>query len=228
MEPILRTTSGHFVAPTNSGQFTSVPTPAAGAFRAQVLDEKTLARVFERITDPRNRAILALMVGAGLRMAEVAELEVASLLARAGGAGMVFLPATASTRARLVPLAAGLFRILTDYAESTGRQPGDPGPLFLRREASDGDEDGGLTHHHVAMVMMRSLHLAEVDVEPLVDKRQQDGMLVLPEVLRHTFVSRFLCKGGGLVALQQILGHTSLETTRAYVFRLLGPVACSV
>lgn len=35
-------------------------------------------------------------------------------------------------------------------------------------------------------------------------------------VLRHTFASHFMMNGGNIIALQQILGHTSIQQTMAY------------
>ncbi|MCC8456768.1 tyrosine-type recombinase/integrase [Photorhabdus aegyptia] len=37
-------------------------------------------------------------------------------------------------------------------------------------------------------------------------------------VLRHTFASHFVMKGGNIVALQQILGHANIQQTAAWKF----------
>ena len=35
-------------------------------------------------------------------------------------------------------------------------------------------------------------------------------------ILRHTFASHFMMNGGNIIALQQILGHASIQQTMAY------------
>jgi site-specific recombinase XerD len=35
-------------------------------------------------------------------------------------------------------------------------------------------------------------------------------------VLRHTFASHFMMNGGNIIALQQILGHASIQQTMTY------------
>jgi integrase/recombinase XerD len=40
---------------------------------------------------------------------------------------------------------------------------------------------------------------------------------VTPHVLRHTFATLFLQKGGSLAALKKILGHDRLATTEIYL-----------
>ena len=43
------------------------------------------------------------------------------------------------------------------------------------------------------------------------------GVKVYPYMLRHTFATLFLRAGGNALALQRLMGHSTLEMTRRYV-----------
>jgi len=47
-----------------------------------------------------------------------------------------------------------------------------------------------------------------------------EGKRLSPHTYRHTFAKQYLMAGGNLFALQTIMGHTKLETTRKYVHLL--------
>ena len=59
------------------------------------------------------------------------------------------------------------------------------------------------------------------DVHKIVVKevanRARLSVKVSPHVLRHTFATTFLQKGGSLAALKKILGHDRLTTTEIYL-----------
>ena len=50
-----------------------------------------------------------------------------------------------------------------------------------------------------------------------IANRAQISANVTPHVLRHTFATLFLQKGGSLAALKKILGHDRLTTTEIYL-----------
>ena len=43
------------------------------------------------------------------------------------------------------------------------------------------------------------------------------GLRCSPHTFRHTFAKNFLLNGGNLFALQEIMGHEDVSTTRVYV-----------
>lgn len=47
-----------------------------------------------------------------------------------------------------------------------------------------------------------------------------EGKRLSPHTFRHTFCKTYLVNGGNLFALQTIMGHNKLETTRKYVYLL--------
>jgi integrase len=99
---------------------------------------------------------------------------------------------------RLVPLAPSLARRLRRFADRA-RQDATSDRLFLtlRRGRASGQLDG-LTESAVEQ-MIRSL--GEVAG---IRKR------VYPHLLRHSFATEYLRRGGNPILLQQILGHSSL------------------
>ncbi len=50
-----------------------------------------------------------------------------------------------------------------------------------------------------------------------IANRARISVEVTPHVLRHTFATIFLQKGGSIAALKKILGHDRLSTTEIYL-----------
>lgn len=48
-------------------------------------------------------------------------------------------------------------------------------------------------------------------------KEQSEIPRLHPHLLRHTFATRYIERGGDIYSLQSILGHTSLEMVKKYV-----------
>lgn len=144
----------------------------------------------------RNRAMLELLYGSGLRVSELLGLRPGDLDLRAG-----FLVSTGKgSRQRLVPLGVEASRWLSRYLEE-GRprlvRGADPGRLFLNR---------------------RGRSLSRQAVWRMV--RAQAGRLGLrrafPHALRHSFASHLLEGGADLRSIQAMLGHADISTTQIY------------
>lgn len=154
------------------------------------------AEPFERGVALRDRAILELMYGSGLRVAEVAGLTLDRLdLTR----GRVMVMGKGS-KEREVPLSdPAMVAIATYLAE--GRAPmaeeGSAAAFFNRRKKPIGTRD----------------------IRRLVGRygaRTLSGKRVTPHTLRHSFATHLLEGGADIRAVQELLGHASVATTQRY------------
>lgn len=152
----------------------------------------------------RDRAILELLYGCGLRVSEVVGLG-EECVERSNGSGSLRVLGKGS-KERLVPLGRKALASLDTYlsarsavvAEAVGRDAGAGRPLFLGR--------GG------GRISVRA-------VQRLVERRSA-GVLprrVGPHALRHSCATHLLDAGADLRSIQELLGHASLGTTQRYV-----------
>ncbi len=145
----------------------------------------------------RDRAILELLYSAGLRVGELAALDVDDLdlgarLVRVLGKGR---------RERIVPFGSKAKEALHRWlaAALPVRPKGGAGEaLFLNARG------GRLTDRSVRRILDRRL------VEAALRAR------VSPHALRHSFATHLLGAGADLRAIQELLGHASLSTTQRY------------
>ncbi len=137
----------------------------------------------------RNTAILELAYGAGLRVAELAALDVADVDVTVG---LVHVRMGKGRKARRVPFgppAAAAVRELLDGRAS--------GPLFLNRAGKR------LTTRSIYTIVHGSgVQNALADVHP--------------HALRHSFATHLLQAGADIRSIQEMLGHASLSTTQRY------------
>ncbi len=157
-----------------------------------------LARIpVEEFAGARDRAILELLYGAGLRVGELASLDLedvdlAQRLVRVMGKGR---------KERIVPFgskAAAAIRRWLDLSTGIRGKGGDPQALFLNAR-------GG--------------RLTDRSVRRLLDRRLREAALharISPHALRHSFATHLLGAGADLRAIQELLGHASLSTTQRY------------
>lgn len=166
---------------------------------AVMLDERAGAKAgqpspAEEAVSLRDDAILELIYGAGLRVQELCDLcfgevDVEGRLVRVLGKGQ---------KERVVPFgrpAAHALRAwaLRGWSVLGGREPRRDDPLFLNRRGGP---------------------LGQRDVRRLVERRSP--VPASPHTLRHSFATHLLDGGADLRVVQELLGHSSLETTVRY------------
>jgi integrase/recombinase XerC len=141
----------------------------------------------------RDRAVLLLMYGAGLRIAEALSLTAGDLpfgeTLRVTGKG---------GKQRVVPLLPVVRAAVTDYARRC------PWPLAGKESLFKGARGGPLGQGMVQKAMARAR--VALGLPPTAT----------PHALRHSFATHLLSAGADLRSLQELLGHASLGSTQIY------------
>jgi len=144
----------------------------------------------------RDRAILEIMYGSGLRVGEVCSLEVDRIdLPRRR-----VLVHGKGSKERDLPLSAPAVLALEDYLRLGRRE-------FTR-------ERGGSAFYN-----RRRKPMTPRDVRAMVEKYRETVLpdrRLSPHTLRHSFATHLLEGGADIRAVQELLGHASLATTQRY------------
>ena len=170
----------------------------------ETLDAPAIQRMLEAI-DPadvpfgaRDRAILEMLYGSGLRVSELVSLRADRIDWEEG-----FLRITGKgNKTRYVPLGAMAAKALRHYVrearhrllKSTRRVP----ELFLSNRGE------ALTRERIRQIIRK--RAAEAGLEEHV----------YPHIMRHSFATHLLENGADLRVIQDMLGHADLATTQIY------------
>jgi len=189
-----------------NGSEVSVDLPATGGFKKKKVLPKALTkeRLEVLLNAPkistaqglRDRVLMELIYGAGLRVTEAVELPLATLdleeatLRITGKRG----------KTRLVPLPAGTVEWLRTYLRD-GR------PSFTKKPIP------------YVLVSDRGKKLLRQTAYDILEKHQKAAGLsedISPHTLRHTYAVHMLQGGADLRVVQELLGHESVATTQVY------------
>lgn len=149
----------------------------------------------------RDRAMLELLYGGGLRISELVSLDLGQVNLADGSA----IIHGKGSKERVVLFGEPAMQALERYLESGrpaliegGRRPGAAAALFLNRFG------GRLTARSVQTLIKRHALAAGIPVD------------VHPHLLRHSFATHLLDGGADLRIVQDLLGHSSANTTQIY------------
>lgn len=207
VERILASLRSYFRFLVGEGAVAASPAAAVPHLRAprrppEVVERGDLDALFETFPDDpagrRDRALVELLYGAGVRVAELVGVDLVDLrlgdrLLRVRGKGR---------RERIVPFGRAAERAirayLPDRAAWRRRIAGDDEPLFVNRRG------GRLTDRSVRRILDAAVG------------RTAELRHLHPHALRHAFATHLLEAGLDLRAIQELLGHASLATTQVY------------
>jgi integrase/recombinase XerC len=142
----------------------------------------------------RDRAILELLYSSGLRVSEVAGLNVEDVNTREG----LVKVRGKGRKERIVPLGSKAVEAIRGYLTEKILLKKKSKTLFLNKRGTELSERG------IRRIVVKYARLIGVSGQ------------IGPHTLRHTFASHLLQAGADLRVIQELLGHASLSTTQKY------------
>jgi len=164
----------------------------------------------------RDRAILELFYASGLRLAEVAgldvdDLDLGSKRVRVLGKGR---------KERLLPFNASTQRAVREYLKDRAELVGQLGQVRQVGAAARGRRvDLHQRSREPLFVNYRGTRLTTRSIDRIVRKyvaASSTRMGISPHALRHSFATHLLQRGADIRVIQELLGHANASTTQRY------------
>ncbi len=146
--------------------------------------------------DYRNKAMLELMYGCGLRVSECINLEINDIdktncIIRICGKG---------NKEREIPIGEYALYYLEEYIDKR--------ELLLKKESCNklflNNHGKGMTRQGFFKTLKKLLKEKNINIE------------VSPHTLRHSFATHLINRGADLRSIQEMLGHSDISTTKIY------------
>jgi len=170
----------------------------------RVLSEEETFRMLDKVdgTDPRDlrdRAMLEVMYGCGLRVSELCAMKTEDIIAD----GELLRVIGKGSKERIVPIGRAAGRALVAYLAS----------------ARDVFTKGDLSVGHVFVTRLKKPFTRQAVFKLIRERALAAGIAperISPHVLRHCFASHMLQHGADIRAIQELLGHADIGTTQIY------------
>ena len=188
---------------TSDNPFSLVSIPKSEKRLPDFFYEEELAKLFEAcetesVLGKRNKAILELLYGTGIRVGECSKIQLrdidfslSTVLVRGKG-----------KKERYVPFGSFAHDALEDYINNG------------RKEILKEKED-----HHYLFVNFRGGPLTDRGIREILNKLIEKSALtgkIHPHKLRHTFATHMMSNGADMRTVQELLGHAFLSSTQVY------------
>ena len=178
-----------------------IETPKLGRYLPEVLSVDEVSAILESVNlssaaGLRDRAILEVLYGCGLRVSEAVSLRISQVYL---GEGFVRVVGKGN-KERLVPLGEVAADAIRAYL---GVRPAPEQPAY----------------DDVLFLSLRGAPLSRVSVFNLVKKQAMAAGIhkeISPHTFRHSFATHLVENGADLRVVQEMLGHESILTTEIY------------
>ncbi|MCR5013722.1 MAG: site-specific tyrosine recombinase XerD [Bacteroidales bacterium] len=180
-----------------------ITSPSRGRHLPEVLSYEEIQTMIDSIdlSQPnghRNKAMIEVMYGCGLRVSELINLQISDIY-KDDGFLRIF---GKGSKERLVPIGDSSLKIVYQYIDGARLhvpvKPKFTDTVFLNNRGT------GLTRQSVFLLVK--------------DLAEKNGITksISPHTFRHSFATHLLEGGANLLAVQQMLGHASVSTTEIY------------
>lgn len=180
-----------------------IDAPKTGRMLPDTLDVEEVDRLMNAVDrstpeGERNRAMLEVLYGCGLRVSELVELRMSRIHASESFISVV----GKGNKERLIPIGKTALNHIELYRDS----------IRVHVEAQKGEED-------ILFLNNRGKRLSRVMVFMIIKKlavMAQIKKSISPHTFRHSFATHLVEGGADLRAVQEMLGHASITTTEIY------------
>lgn len=170
----------------------------------KILSEDQVFRLLDSVNgneprDLRDRAILELLYGCGLRVTELVNLELSDFILD----GELLRILGKGSKERVVPIGRSAGQAITDYID----------------KARNGFTSGNPYEQHVFITRLGK-KFTRMGIFKIIKERaikvDIPRSAISPHVLRHCYASHMLSHGADIRAIQELLGHSNIATTQVY------------
>ncbi len=180
-----------------------ISSPSLGRHLPEVLSYEEIQKMIDSIdlstpNGHRNKAMIEVMYGCGLRVSELITLQISNIFGKDGFIRVI----GKGDKERLIPIGESSLAIVNQYVEGARKH------IHVKPQYSDivflNSRGTGLTRQMVFIIVKE---LAE-----------SNGIKksISPHTFRHSFATHLIEGGANLLAVQQMLGHSSVSTTEIY------------
>ena len=176
----------------------------------KVLSEEETFAMIDAISgaeprEKRDRAILEVLYGCGLRVSELCSLKLDDIIAD----GELLRVCGKGDKERVIPLGSAAGRALNDYFATARASFVRSGSTLAAQAAASFVFLTRLGRQFTRQGVFKLIRERAAAVGISADK-------ISPHVLRHSYASHMLSRGADIRAIQELLGHADISTTQIY------------
>ena len=178
-----------------------VDMPKLGRYLPDVLSEEEVFRIIDSVDvftwqGSRDKAILEVLYGCGIRVSEAVSLKLSGLYFKEGFVRVI----GKGNKERLVPLNEMAAESLKSY-------------LDRRPEPADSESDDVVFLNRFGKPLSRQSMFKMIKTQALLADIRKE---ISPHTFRHSFATHLVEHGADLRVVQEMLGHESVTTTEIY------------